>query len=157
VAEQVLTAHAVKLAHVKQARQFMEKAFVSRWKDWPIGDVSERDRAMEIREIVERPAPAQARNALGHLRRMYSWAIVSGDNQGVVLSKNSPSLHAKTGLHRIYDLQAYGDEKRDLLAKRETHNDSWMVRPAMLAEGVGVNGRTSWRGGGSAAGLALRK
>lgn len=44
----------------------------------PAAEIEPAEIAAYIRRMAER-TPAEARNRLGHLRRMYSWAIGSGD------------------------------------------------------------------------------
>lgn len=75
VAEEFLTRHAATLAHAVPARRIVESEFIKRWRDRPITDIMPEECAAAVRAIVRRGAPAQAHNALGHLRRMFSWAI----------------------------------------------------------------------------------
>ncbi len=75
VAEEFLARHAATLAHALQARRIVEAEFVARWRDRPITDILPEECAAAIRAIVRRGAPYQAFNALGYLRRIYSWAI----------------------------------------------------------------------------------
>jgi integrase len=75
VAEEFLTRHAAKLAHAVPARRIIETEFVSRWRDRPITDILAEECAAAVRAIVKRGAPYQAHNALGHLRRLFNWAI----------------------------------------------------------------------------------
>ena len=75
VAEQFLTRHAAKLAKAEEANRIIKQEFVPRWAARPITDIRPEECAAAIRAIVKRGAPAQAHNALGYLRRLYSWAI----------------------------------------------------------------------------------
>jgi integrase len=54
--------------------QTIEKEFVAAWGDIPIADVTEDDVRALIR-AKKAQAPAQARNMLGYVRRMFGWAI----------------------------------------------------------------------------------
>lgn len=52
----------------------IRREFVSLWGKWPITDLTRQ----EIRRVIEtkkRTAPAQARNLLGIIKRMLSWAV----------------------------------------------------------------------------------
>ncbi len=53
----------------------MEAEFINPWGQRPAGDILAEEVADVIRAIVKRGAPYQAHNALGHLRRVYNWAI----------------------------------------------------------------------------------
>ena len=75
VAAEFLDRHASTLRKAVDARRSIEGEFVRRWRDRPIGDVRPEEVAEAVRDIVKRGAPYQAHNALGYLRRMFSWAI----------------------------------------------------------------------------------
>jgi integrase len=83
VAGEYLTRHGATLAHADAARRIIETEFVKRWGNRPVTDIRPEEAAAAIRAIVARGAPYQAHNALGHLRRLFSWA--RGTNEfGVV-------------------------------------------------------------------------
>jgi len=75
VAAEFLDRHAAGLAKAKEARRIVESEFVRRWGARPITDIMPEEAAAAIRAIVKRDAPAQAHNALGYLRRLFTWAI----------------------------------------------------------------------------------
>ena len=75
VAAAFLDRHASTLKKAVDARRSIEGEFVHRWCDRPIADVRAEEVAEAVRAIVKRGAPYQAHNALGYLRRMFSWAI----------------------------------------------------------------------------------
>lgn len=75
VAGEFLARHAAGLKKSGEAKRIIEAEFVRRWRGRPLTDITPSEAAKAIRAIVERGAPYQAHNALGYLRRLYSWAI----------------------------------------------------------------------------------
>lgn len=75
VAREFLERHAKGLAKEKEARTIVEREFVKRWGARPITDITATEVAAAIRAIVKRGAPYQAHNALGYIRRLFTWAI----------------------------------------------------------------------------------
>jgi len=75
VASAFLERHAVHLAKADEARRIIGAEFVKRWDRRPIVDILPEEVAAAIRAIVNRGAPYQAHNALGYIRRLFSWAI----------------------------------------------------------------------------------
>lgn len=74
VAREYLARHQT-LAKHGEARRILEAEFIKPWGQRPAGDILPEEVADAIRAIVKRGAPYQAHNALGHLRRVYNWAI----------------------------------------------------------------------------------
>jgi hypothetical protein len=64
----------------------INREFVPRWGNRPIADITPLDVRDVIKEIAKR-TPAQARNLLGHLKRLFSWAV----GQGVYGIEASPA------------------------------------------------------------------
>jgi integrase len=56
----------------------LEREFISRWGARPITDISPHDVIAVLDEAVARNAPYQAHNLLGHIRRLFNWAIARG-------------------------------------------------------------------------------
>jgi integrase len=79
VAEEFLTRHAAMLAHAVQARRIIEAEFVKAWGQRPATDILPEEAASAIRAVVKRGAPAQAHAAYEWLRRLYTWAIGTGE------------------------------------------------------------------------------
>ena len=79
VAEEFLTRHAAKLAHAIKARRIVEAEFVKKWGPRPITDILREECAAAIRVIVKRGKPEQARSAFEWLRRLFTWAIGTGE------------------------------------------------------------------------------
>jgi integrase len=77
IASEFLDRHAAGLAKAKDARHTIETEFVKPWGTRPAADIQPEEAADAIRSIVKRGSPYQAKNALGYLRRMYSWAIAT--------------------------------------------------------------------------------
>jgi integrase len=75
VAGEFLDRHASQLRKSVEARRIIEGEFVKRWGARPITDIMPEEVAAAIRAIVKRGAPYQAHNALGYIRRLFSWAI----------------------------------------------------------------------------------
>jgi integrase len=75
VAAEFLDRHASGLKKSAEARRIIEQEFVKRWGQRPVTDIMPEEVAAAIRAIVKRGSPYQAHNALGYIRRLYSWAI----------------------------------------------------------------------------------
>jgi integrase len=56
-------------------RREIENEFISRWGSRPVTDITARDVVALLDEAVARGAPYQAHNLLGHIRRLFNWAI----------------------------------------------------------------------------------
>lgn len=74
VAREYLARHEA-LAKHGEAKRILEAEFIKPWGQRPAGDILPEEVADVVRAIVKRGAPYQAHNALGHLRRVYNWAI----------------------------------------------------------------------------------
>lgn len=85
VSDVFLDRYAAKLAKAGEARAIFRKEFVPRWQNRLVTEITPKEAAEAIRAIAERGAPYQAYNAFGWLRRLYNWAISSGEH-GVQLS-----------------------------------------------------------------------
>ncbi|MGH6865573.1 MAG: tyrosine-type recombinase/integrase [Methyloceanibacter sp.] len=57
----------------------LRREFCERWKGRPITSIDRRDVIEVINDSVDRGAPYQARNLLGHVRAFFNWAIEAGD------------------------------------------------------------------------------
>ncbi len=62
------------LAKHGEAKRVLQAEFKD-WRERPAADITTEEVADAIRAIVKRNAPYQAFNVLGHLRRVYSWAV----------------------------------------------------------------------------------
>jgi integrase len=74
-AELVARARRERLAHWSEAERIIRSEFVARWGDRPADEIAPAEVAAAIRAIVDRGSSAQAHNALGHIRRLYNWAL----------------------------------------------------------------------------------
>jgi integrase len=79
VATEFLDRHASKLAKSAEARKIIEREFVRRWGPRPVTDIAPQEVSAAIRAIVKRGAPYQAHNAFGYLRKLFNWAIGTGE------------------------------------------------------------------------------
>jgi len=77
VADEFVKRHASGLKKAAEAKRIVEGEFVKRWGPRPITDIYPEEVAAAIRAIVKRGAPYQAHNALGYIRRLFTWAIGS--------------------------------------------------------------------------------
>jgi hypothetical protein len=59
----------------REMRREIENEFISRWGSRPVTDITARDVVAVLDEAVARGAPYQAHNLLGHIRRLFNWAI----------------------------------------------------------------------------------
>src|SRR5262249_46027273 len=71
--------HVSTQANADEVRGIFDREFLPRWGARPIADISRQDVTAAVRVIVHRGHKAQAHNAFGALRRMYSWAIGTGE------------------------------------------------------------------------------
>jgi integrase len=62
----------------EEVRRDIEREFVSRWRGRAITDITSHDVVAVIDAAVSRGAPYQAHNLLGHVRRLFNWAIARG-------------------------------------------------------------------------------
>jgi integrase len=79
VAGDFLDRHAGKLAKSAEAKRIVEQEFIKRWGARPVTDIAPQEVSAAIRAIVKRGAPYQAHNAFGYLRKLYTWAIGTGE------------------------------------------------------------------------------
>lgn len=56
----------------------LRREFVIRWAKRPITDIAPQDVTAVLDEVVARGAEYQAHNLLGHVRRLFNWAIARG-------------------------------------------------------------------------------
>ena len=63
------------IAKKDEAERIINGEFVKRWGARPITEIMPEEVAAAVRAIVKRGAPYQAHNALGYVRRLFSWAI----------------------------------------------------------------------------------
>jgi integrase len=63
------------IAKKDEAIRAIEGDFVKRWGPRPITDILPEECAAAIRAVVKRGTPYEAHNRLGHLRRLFNWAI----------------------------------------------------------------------------------
>lgn len=61
-----------------EAKRDIEKEFIARWNGRPITDITAHDVMAVIDAAVLRGSPYQAHNLLGHIRRLFNWAIARG-------------------------------------------------------------------------------
>jgi integrase len=92
VAEEYLDRHKT-LAKHGEAKRILDAEFTKHWGDRPAADILPEEVADAIRGIVKRGAKYQAHNALGHLRRVYNWAI--GTHEFGLVSSPVTSLKPK--------------------------------------------------------------
>jgi integrase len=59
----------------QEVRRDIEREFVERWGARPITEITSHDVIAVIDAAVKRGAPYQAHNLLGHVRRLFNWAI----------------------------------------------------------------------------------
>lgn len=56
----------------------LRREFITRWGKRPIDSITAHDVVAVLDEAVARGAPYQAHNLLGHVRRLFNWAIARG-------------------------------------------------------------------------------
>jgi integrase len=120
VAEEFLKRHVSKTRKAAVVERELRREFIERWGDRPITDITQHDVVAVIDEAVDRGAPYQAHNLLGHVRTLFNWAI----GRGVYGIERSPCdrLKPKTVIGKKLARQRVlnDDEIRALWAATET-------------------------------------
>jgi integrase len=78
VAEEFIKLAASKQRKGAEVKRDIEKEFIARWDGRPITDITSHDVIAVLDEAVARGSPYQAHNLLGHIRRLFNWAIARG-------------------------------------------------------------------------------
>ena len=78
VAEDFIKLAAVKQRKGTEVKRDIEREFIARWGGRPITDITAHDVIAVLDDAVARGAPYQAHNLLGHIRRLFNWAIARG-------------------------------------------------------------------------------
>jgi integrase len=74
VAADFAALHLSKLRSGAETKASIEREFVSRWGDRPIGEVSDEDIVRLLNELTRSGRPAAASKMLGHARKLFGWA-----------------------------------------------------------------------------------
>jgi integrase len=74
VAADFATLHLAKLRSGAETKASIEREFVSRWGDLPIGDVEDADIVRMVNDLLKSGRPAAASKMLGHARKFFGWA-----------------------------------------------------------------------------------
>jgi integrase len=61
-----------------EVKQDIEREFISQWGGRPITEITQHDIVRVLDAVVERGKLYQAHNLLGHIRRLFNWAIARG-------------------------------------------------------------------------------
>jgi integrase len=78
VAEEFIKRHVSKTRKAAVVERELRREFIARWGARPITDITQHDVVAVIDEVVDRDAPYQAHNLLGHVRTLFNWAIARG-------------------------------------------------------------------------------
>ena len=78
VAEQFIKRHVAKTRKAAVVERELRREFIDRWAARSITDITQHDVVAVIDEAVDRGAPYQAHNLLGHVRTLFNWAIARG-------------------------------------------------------------------------------
>jgi integrase len=62
----------------EEVKRDIEREFIPRWRSRAITEITSRDVIAVVDDAVTRGAPYQAHNLLGHVRRLFNWAIARG-------------------------------------------------------------------------------
>jgi integrase len=120
VAEEFIKRHVSKTRKAAVVERELRREFIDRWGDRPITEITQHDVVEVIDEVVDRGAPYQAHNLLGHVRTLFNWAI----GRGVYGIDRSPCdrLKPKTVIGKKLARQRVlsDDEIRALWAATET-------------------------------------
>jgi integrase len=74
VAADFAALHLAKLRSGAETKVSIEREFVSRWGDRPIGEVEDADVVRMVNDILRSGRPAAASKMLGHARKFFGWA-----------------------------------------------------------------------------------
>jgi integrase len=74
VAKDFATLHLNKLRSGAETKASIEREFVSRWGDRPIGEVEDADIVRMVNDLLRSGRPAAASKMLGHARKLFGWA-----------------------------------------------------------------------------------
>jgi integrase len=78
VAEEFIKRHISKTRKAAIVERELRREFIDQWSGRPITDITKHDVVAVIDEAVDRGAPYQAHNLLGHVRTLFNWAIARG-------------------------------------------------------------------------------
>jgi integrase len=78
VADEFIKRHVSKTRKATIVERELRREFIDRWSGRPIADITQHDVVAVIDEVVDRGAPYQAHNLLGHVRTLFNWAIARG-------------------------------------------------------------------------------
>jgi hypothetical protein len=78
VAEEYIKRHVSKMRKAAIVERELRREFIDRWGNRPITDITQHDVVAVIDEAVDRDAPYQAHNLLGHVRTLFNWCIARG-------------------------------------------------------------------------------
>jgi len=78
VIEDFLKRHVAKQRRAAQVEREIRRELIPAWRDKLVGEISRADVVKLVEAIADRPAPAQARNVLGHVAVFFNWAIDRG-------------------------------------------------------------------------------
>ena len=107
VAEQFIRRHVAKTRKAAIVERELRREFIARWGTRSITDITQHDVVAVIDEIVDRGAPYQAHNLLGHIRTLYNWAIARGiygiDRSPCDRLRPAAVIGKKLARHRVLD------------------------------------------------------
>jgi integrase len=75
VAETFIARHVKGQRKAEVVAREIRKELISHWSARPITEITRRDIVDLVEKIVDRPAPAHARNVLQHAKKLFAWAI----------------------------------------------------------------------------------
>jgi integrase len=78
VAEEFFRLALPKQRKAREVQQDIEREFLPLWGGRPVNDITQADIVRVLDAVVERGHVHQAHNLLGHVRRLFNWAIARG-------------------------------------------------------------------------------
>jgi integrase len=107
VAEQFIKRHVSKTRKAAIVERELRREFITRWGTRSIADITQHDVVAVIDEVVDRGAPYQAHNLLGHVRTLFNWAIARGvygiDRSPCDRLRPAAVIGKKLARHRVLD------------------------------------------------------
>ena len=95
LAEVFITRHIRKQRRAAQTEREIRRELLPKLGERPLAEITRKEIATLIGEIRDRPAPRQAHNIFGHVRRFYSWLLSQPEYEDLVAASPCDRIRAK--------------------------------------------------------------
>jgi integrase len=93
--EVFITRHIRKQRRAAQTEREIQRELIPQLGDRPLAEITRKDIASLIGKIRDRPAPRQAHNVFGHIRRFYSWLLSQPEYEDLIAVSPCDRIRAK--------------------------------------------------------------